>query len=197
MISFDEEDWFRRFSAGNPAALRELVMAYFPILCRFAEKYVPDSSLAKDIVQETFIKLWQYEKPFESCGGLKSFLFIATRNGCLNLLRGRAREEEKHTRGALTDALTNSTDIGSLYDEITRLEQLGRINQVAQQLPPKMQAVFMLSFREGLSIPEIAARLNISVKTVRNQRYKSLVILRNAFHGSKPSLILLIAFLSR
>ncbi len=186
----DETVLHRQFSAGDPAAFRDIVKTYFPVLCKFAEKFLPDSSLAKDIVQETFIKLWQYEGSFETYQGLKSFLFIVTKNGCLNLQRGRARQEEKHNNSFPPD---NSL-AGSDYDEIARLEHLARINQVVQQMPRKMQAVFLLSFRQGLSITEIAEKLNISVKTVRNQKSRSLVILRSVF-TSRASFLLVLAFL--
>jgi RNA polymerase sigma-70 factor (ECF subfamily) len=180
----------RQLSAGDPAALREIVLVYFPILCRYAEKFLPDSFLAKDIVQETFVKLWQYQGTFETFQGLKSFLFVVTRNGCLNLQRGRAREEKKHHMHAkeeMTDA--------EAYDEIAWMEQLARINEAVMQMPEKMRTVFLLSFREGLSIGEIARRMNISNKTVRNQKYKSLIVLKGFFHGSRASFLLLLTLL--
>lgn len=189
--TLDETALLRQFSAGDPAALQDIVKTYFPILCKFAERFLPDSSLAKDIVQETFIKLWQYEGSFETCQGLKSFLFVVTKNGCLNLQRGRARQKDKHTKSSTAENTLAESD----YDEIARLEHLARINQVVQQMPRKMQSVFLLSFREGLSIPEIAGKLNISPKTVRNQKYKSLVVLRSVFSSSSASLLLVLGFL--
>ena len=187
----NETQLLQQLAAGNPAALQEIVKTYFPILCKFAEKYVPDVSIAKDIVQETFIKFWQYDSPFETWPGLKAFLFTVTRNGCLNWQRGKGREEDKHQKSAALAPLETT----SAYDEITRLEQLALINAVVQSMPAKMQEVFLLSFQEGLSIEEIALKLNISAKTVRNQRYNSLTILRNKLGKDKSSLLLLLGFL--
>jgi RNA polymerase sigma-70 factor (family 1) len=170
-----EKELLQQLSKGDPAALKVIVKAWFPILCRFAEQYLPDGSLAEDIVQETFIKFWQHEGRFESLLQLKSFLYTVTRNGCLNLLRGREREEDKRRQSAV---FLTEEDGDPMYDELVRLERLMQINEVVQQMPSKMQEVFLLSFEKGLSINEIAAQMKISVKTVRNQKYKSLLLLR-------------------
>jgi RNA polymerase sigma-70 factor (family 1) len=186
-----EERILRRLSQKDPAALQELVETYFPILCQFAERFVSDADLAQDIVQETFIKFWQYKGHFESFSGLKAFLYTVTRNGCLNMQRAREREERRYQR-ILGPAVPENEFI---YDEIVRSEYLYKINQVVRELPAKMREVFLLSFEEGLSIEEISQKMGISVKTVRNQKYKSLVILRKRFARSGAEMVLLLPFL--
>jgi RNA polymerase sigma-70 factor (family 1) len=174
-ISLNEKEILRQLSKGDPAALKVIVRAWFPILCRFAEQYLPDGSLAEDIVQETFIKFWQHEGRFESLQQLKSFLYTVTKNGCLNLLRGREREADKRQQSAV---FLTEEDEDPMYDELVRLERLSQINEVVQEMPSKMREVFLLSFEKGLSISEIAAEMKIAEKTVRNQKYKSLILLR-------------------
>ena len=193
--TLNEKELLFQLSDGDVAALKVIVRSYYPILCKFAEQFLPDSALAEDIVQETFIKFWQYEGSFDSLLKLKSFLYTVTRNGCLNLQRGREREADKHQRSAVFQP--GSVEEDSLYDEITRLERLNQINQVVQQMPVRMQRVFLLSFEQGLSINEIAVKMNISVKTVRNQKYKSLVILRTRLTNSGGALILLAGLLQK
>ena len=93
---FKEPELLARFARGDQRALEELIRDYFPVLCRFAERYLPDSSLAKDVVQETFIKLWKGRGSFESVDALRGYLYVATRNGCLNMNRSRERQESRH-----------------------------------------------------------------------------------------------------
>jgi RNA polymerase sigma-70 factor (family 1) len=186
-------DLFIRFSAREPAALGQLMQGYFPVLCGYAEKFLGDESLAKDIVQEVFIKLWQYEGTFEGADNLKAFLFQLTKNGCLNMRRDRERANAKH----VSAARSVMPESRSADEQIVWLEYLGEINLIVQGLPKKMREVFQLSFEEGLSIEEIAKRMGVSVKTVRNQKYKSLVILRKRFgHPGIPLLFLLFRELS-
>ena len=189
-ITLSEDELLRQLFEEDPAALQHMIAVYFPILCRFAEKFLPDSELAKDIVQETFIKFWKHKRSFTSLQELKGFLYTITRNGCLNLQRGRIREAAKCNR-----AIAFSIEDESIYDEITRLEYLAEINKVVRSMPDRMQEVFLLSFEDGLSIDQIAKKLQISLKTVRNQKYKSLQILRNHFKGQRSSLLLLLSLL--
>jgi RNA polymerase sigma-70 factor (ECF subfamily) len=194
--TLNEKELLQRLSGGDIAALKVIVKSYYPILCKFAEQFLPDSGLAEDIVQETFIKFWQYEGSFDSLLKLKSFLYTVTRNGCLNLQRGREREEDKHQKSAVFQS-TSAEEEDAVYDEITRLERLHQINQVVRQMPLRMQRVFLLSFEQGLSINEIAAKMNISVKTVRNQKYRSLVLLRTRLTNSGGALLFLAGLLQK
>ena len=191
-LTINERQLLQQLSNGDSAALQTIIQSYFPLLCGFAERYLPDTSLAEDIVQETFIKLWQHDTRFESLNGLKSFLFTLTKNGCLNLQRSRGREG---LRNAQFLEISEDEQPDSYYDEISRLNSIAAINEGIQQLPGKMREIFLLSYQEGLSNQEIARKLNISEKTVRNQKYNSLLILRNRFGHSKDPLFLLFLLL--
>ena len=81
-LSLPEEELPVRVSVEDPEALEQLIRSYYAVLCRFAENFVPDASLARDIVQETFIKLWKSGKTFDSVKALKAYLYAITRNGC-------------------------------------------------------------------------------------------------------------------
>jgi len=181
-------DFFERLSAGDPHALGELMKVYFPLLCKYAEQFTGDSALAEDVVQESFIRFWQHTRTFNNLMQVKAFLFTVTRNRALNMIRSRKREQDKRT-GA---AQLQPSAVGAMDEEIVSLEYLAEINLFVQQLPERMRQVFLLSFEEGLSIEEIASRLNISGKTVRNQKYNSLLLLRKQFeHLGIPLLVLL------
>jgi RNA polymerase sigma-70 factor (ECF subfamily) len=183
-----ENELFLQLSEGDPEAFKDLVKAYFPILCSYAENFLPDSSLAKDVVQETFIKFWQYKGSMESITHLKGFLFTLTKNGCLNMQRGREREKERNQKVSQLDSLEEQ----NAYDDIVKLEYYGQVNQIVQRMPEKMREVFLLSFEEALSIEEIAKKLHISIKTVRNQKYKALLLLRKQFGNSGVPLLLIL-----
>jgi RNA polymerase sigma-70 factor (ECF subfamily) len=171
----------RLLSKGDPAAFRALFSVYFPILCRYAEKYLQNAALAEDVVQETFIKVWKNKGTYATAPELKGFLYTVTRNGCLNVLRSREREEQRYKMAAETPE----------EDEIAGLEHLAAIYNLVAQMPAKMREVFLLSFEQGLSIEQIARKMHISVKTVRNQKYKSLRLLRLRLGGQTLSWLLL------
>ena len=174
-------------------AFRVLVDDYFPVLCRYAQKMLPDESLAKDIVQETFIKLWKYEGTFTSLAGLKGFLYTTTRHGCLNLIRGRERAENRH----LKVAEERPEEEDHILNDILRAESIALIYQEVYTLPEKMREVLLLSFREGLSIAEIALTLHTTEKNVRKRKYKALISLRRKFRDPEKPLLILLSLLLR
>ncbi len=164
---------------------------YFPVLCRFAEKFLPDSSLAKDVVQETFIKLWNGRRVVESSGALNGFLFVTTKNGCLNLSRGRERQESRH----LEVAGREPEAIDPIWTEMVRAENISLVYAVVRTLPAQAQEIFYLSYEEGMTVKEIAAFLDMKLKTVKNHKYKTLVHLRGKFGNRRGPLLVLLSIL--
>lgn len=189
-LSLSEEELPARLSLEDPDALEQLIRSYYAVLCRFAENFLPDASLAQDIVQETFIKLWKSGKTFDSVKALKAYLYAITRNGCLDLIRSRTRMDNRHQQAA-----AGSEDVMEpVLTAIIRAESIGLIYQAVKAMPAKTQEIFMLSYREGLTVSEIAAQLGMNVKAVKKQKYKALVALRGRFANNRePLLTLLIA----
>ncbi|TDW96579.1 RNA polymerase sigma factor [Dinghuibacter silviterrae] len=184
--SFDDNDLYKGISEGDPSAFRALIALYFPVLCAFAEKYTPDAALAKDIVQEVFIKLWSRRPVFESLGGLKGYLFVAVRNGCLNLIRDRERLESRHQKAA-----PEPEDNDRLLQNIVESEFIALIYKTVRELPEKMRVIFYLSYEEGMTVGEIALRLKMNLKAVKRQKYRAVQTLRKKL-GRRPGTLLFI-----
>ncbi len=190
--TLSEKELLEGLSKGDPSVLRGIIALYFPILCKFAEKFLPDSSLAKDVSQETFIKLWNSRQSFDSLNALKGFLFVTTRNGCLNLIRGREREVNRHL-----EIHRRESSIQPYMTDILLSEKLALIYQFVRSLPGPMQEIFFLSYEEGLTIRQISVRLGMKLKTVKNHKYKMLLHLRRRFGPRYGSLLLLLDLLSK
>src|SRR5687767_1865258 len=85
-------DPFDDFRKDEPQALNAIFKMYYAPLCLFAERMLRDRPAAEDIVGDTFIKLWNRHTDFENLMNVKAFLYITTRNACLNLLKQMQRE---------------------------------------------------------------------------------------------------------
>ena len=190
LFTLQEEEILTRLSVGDPTALEILIRSYYSVLCRFAEKMLPDASLAKDVVQESFIKLWKSDKTFNSTQALKVYLYTITRNGCLDLIRSRNRLDNRHQQA--TAEVEESLE--PVITEIIRAESVALIFQVIKDMPPKMREVLFLSYRDGMTVSEIATHLNMNLKAVKKQKYNALVALRCRF--AKPTAPLLVLLTS-
>jgi len=152
----------------------QLFRECFPPLCQFGRKYVGDLDAAKDIVHDVFINLWEKRETIDIDKPLRSYLYTAVHNRCLNHLRDNRRFVPR-------DLPAGAPELQELIDSGDVLEQeelMQHINQVLASLPEKCREIFLLNRFDGLKYREIAEKLDISVKTVETQMSRALKRLR-------------------
>jgi RNA polymerase sigma-70 factor (ECF subfamily) len=142
-------------------------------LCRFAYGFLKDNDDAEEIVQGCFVKLWEDRKTLVIGDNPKPYLFSMVRNACLNQIKHIAvREDFKaHNEREINESATIEKEV----DTHTLQE---KVNQAIQNMPPQRKRIFEMSRFEGLKYKEIAAHLNISVKTVENHMGSAMKSLR-------------------
>ena len=139
-------------------------------LTGFAVKYVRDIDDAKSIVHDVFVALWEKYQQLPVDTNLKSYLYTAVKNRCLNHLRDRKKI-------VALDAVPDHA-ISAEADPLGTGELEGEVELALNSMPAKCREAFELSRGEGLKYAEIAERMGISVKTVEAHITKALVILR-------------------
>lgn len=178
---------------GNVRNFEELFRNHYSPLCGYANMYLNDVDASEDMVQEVFMKLWKNREGLEIRTSIKSYLFRAVRNACLNMISHiNIREEyKKHHELEVSEDEKNFTD----ESIVSELED--KIRKSIDSLPVERRKVFVLSRFEGLKYREIAERLNISVKTVENQMSKALKFLRENLVDYLPIILLIFKGLFR
>jgi RNA polymerase sigma-70 factor (ECF subfamily) len=159
---------------GNDAALTELYNRYWEAIFTYVVKVLKDEQEASDIVQETFIAIWQKRGDLADIQSLKSYLFSIARYKSLRSISLQLSQEKYKTSFLqyFKDS-EHSPEINMIGSEMESF-----IESHIQQLPERMREVFLLSRKEHLSYAEIAERLNISDKTVKKQIHNALKYLR-------------------
>jgi RNA polymerase sigma-70 factor (family 1) len=168
------EDPFDDFKKGDPRALQVIFKMFYAPLCIFAERMLRDRPAAEDIVGETLVKLWNRHTDFENMQNVKAFLYITTRNACLNMLKVMQRESLSKKQFAYI----SGDKEGFILNEIVRAEVLNEIRREIDNLPAQCQKIFKLSYFEGKKNQEIADMLSISVHTVKNQKARAIQLLK-------------------
>ena len=169
---------------GSTRALHDIHDLYYPALRNFAASLLGDTSTAEDVVAEIFVTLWRKHEDFETLQNIKAFLYISTRNACINYLKKMQRDSAMKSR--LTDYLSLDHAEFAL-NEMIRAEVLQQIYQAIEALPTQCRKVFKLCYVEGLSNSEVAEHFSISINTVKNHKVKALGLLRLKFLDS-PSM---------
>jgi RNA polymerase sigma-70 factor (family 1) len=187
-----EIDIIDTLKKGGPDALKSLLKQFYSPLCLFAERLVNDRAAAEDIVGESFIKLWNKRRDFESPQNIKAFMYITVRNASLNYLKQAKRDSLNQKQLAY---LTGEKE-ESILNEMIRAEVLKEIMNEINNLPEQCRKVLKLAYLEGLKNQEVAKVLNISVHTVKNQKARAIQLMKTRLRDRDIlALLLLCTFL--
>ena len=138
---------------------------YLP-LGMYAMRIVGDADDAEDIVEETFVKVWQSVVSGTEISGFDAFMYRSVRNRCVSFLRSKVEHEDVSSIPDVSEEVIDT----SVRD--------ARIWRAIDDLPDKCREIFLMSKRDGYSNAEIADELGISIKTVKNQMTKAFSRLR-------------------
>jgi RNA polymerase sigma-70 factor (family 1) len=175
---------------GDEAAFERTFRLYYDRLCNYANSLLKEEDEAEEVVQTVFLNIWEKRVDLEITLSLKSYLYRAVHNHCLN------RFKHATVREAYRDYTQNF--IPQSYESVTEVihasELEERIEAAVSTLPEQCQIAFRLSRFEELKYQEIADQLGISIKTVENQIGKALKILRTALADYLPALLVFFSF---
>jgi RNA polymerase sigma-70 factor (family 1) len=173
-----EPDIMEKLKAGDTAAYTVFFKTYYSPLCYFAAQLIRDKPAAEDIVKDTFIKLWTKHKDFESPQNVKAFLYITVRNASLNYLRHLGVRETAQKELLY---LGRDREDAHVLHSMIKTEILNKVYWRMERFPEKRRHIFKLAYLEGLKNEEIASMLDISVSTVKTQKARAILALREHF----------------
>ena len=166
-------EWLACVREGDERAFETLFRAFAPGLVAFVARYVDSRSIAEDLVQDLFLRLWQMRAELAVDQAVTSYLYTAARNRALNhLKRGRLA-------GRWASAVVGRIDEASQSGETALLEMLD-LQDAVERLPARCRLIFTLSRQHDMTYAQIAQSLCISVKTVEVQMGRALKALRDS-----------------
>lgn len=157
---------FAQFILGDENAFKTIFNEYYPSLVAFARRFLPDES-AQDVAQDAFVQLWNRHHEFQNPDTLKSWLFTAIKNHCLNLLRNN--DTEKRYLESLTE-----TDF---EDHIMDMEVYILLYKTIDNLPDHYRTAIRLSLN-GYSLEEIAMEMSVTIDAVKAYKKRGKEMLR-------------------
>lgn len=171
----------KAFKKGDEQAFRTLFDLYHERLFYFLFGLLKSKEDAEEIVQETFLKIWESREQFWEDFPFESLLFRIARNASINHHRKKVnRAVFEKDFSFYADLSEHAADQYVLFKETQ-----GLIDTIINGLPPKRKEIFLLQKVEGLSRQEIAEKLNISVITVDHQLFKANQQVKKEFQKYK------------
>jgi RNA polymerase sigma-70 factor (family 1) len=161
-MNSDEEKIWRSIQRKDGQAFENYYKEYYKYFFLAAFNYFRDAGRAQEIVNDVFVKLWETAETIEIESSLKSYLYRAVINRSLNELDKNKRQQQHQKE--LSRLPEGTFELKEMEENELRM----RLYRAIDQLPEQCQKVFRMSRFEELKQKEIADRLDISIKTVKN-----------------------------
>lgn len=178
---------------GNEAAFAEIFHLYKHKLYSYLLPLTGSPEVAEDIIQDTFLKLWNNRNILGDIEDFGAYLFRMTHNLAINSFKRMAKEtlvlSELQSRPQSSESQVDNTLIFK--------EAAEALHQTIRSLPPQQKLVYILSREQGLKHDEIAQYLHLSPTTVRNHIVQALRTIRKKIESHATLVIALIILLTR
>lgn len=176
---YNQKLLFEQVAGGDEAAYTTLFRYYAPRLQGYLFRIIKQEHLAREFVQETFLRLWMHRHKLPDIQQPESWLFRIAANLCYEHLR---TESIRHNLQDKVFAAAKGQDDAGVDEQAEVNDLKNYIRKAVNILPEKRKEVYLLSREEGLSHQEIAERLGISANTVKVQIGHALKFIREHLH---------------
>ena len=173
----DETDLIARLQRRDPQALAELYDRYGRTAYSLILRMVRDKSIAEDLVQETFLRVWNRVHTIDSAkGAIGPWLLAIARNGAIDYLRSSAGRERNAVE---LDEAGHAPLYGEMEAGILISDQARRARAAMNNLAPNYRTVMELAYFEGLTQSEMSVRMGQPLGTIKTWVRAALQCLRD------------------
>lgn len=178
-FSSNEKDLLVGLAEGSEKAFEELYHLYSRPLLGFIFKIVKSKTYAGEILQDTFIKVWNNRNKIDLDQSFRAYLFQIAKNNVYDFFRQAARDKKLELRivNHICQEYSHVEELLSSKDDVVHLYR------VIDALPPKRRQIFKLIKIEELSYAEVSEKLHISVSTINDHIVKATKFI----HANLPS----------
>lgn len=166
---------------GSRDAFRELLERNHQRVLNLAYRYLRDRSLAEDVVQETFLKLYKARERYRPDARFQSYLLRIATNICLSKLRkkGHVSLSGGHDPGSgRAEPEPPDPEAPQPTDVVLHGELKDRIRQAVAQLPDRQRMAILLNKFEGLDYKEVAVQLGLTVPATKSLLHRARMALK-------------------
>lgn len=173
----DDSDMARRLKSREAGSMRELYDRYGRLVYSLVLRTVRNSAAAEDLVQETFLRVWNRMPGFDQeRGALGPWVLAVARNRAIDYLHAA---DGKRPAGALElDRLEHPETFCGFEDGALSLDRALRIKDAFEKLTPQQKTVLEFAYYEGLTQTEMAERMQQPLEAVKTWIRSALKMLR-------------------
>ncbi|MEO6523955.1 MAG: sigma-70 family RNA polymerase sigma factor [Mucilaginibacter sp.] len=177
-ISLSEEELVLALRNRDKIAIEALYDMYSSSLLGVIARIVVDTAIAEDVLQETFIKIWN---SFQSYNTEKGRLFTWMVNIARNLAIDKVRSKDFKNQNKNQELEINVTFIDEQRNTVYKPELLG-IRDLVEKLKPEQKAILELVYFKGYTHVEVSEELDVPLGTVKTRLRMAIIQLRTYFN---------------
>ena len=160
-----DTDLLLRLRRHEPQALAELYDRYGGMVFRLILRMVGDAGTAEDLVQETFLRIWNRAEALDpERGAAAPWVLAVARNRAIDYLRGPARHGKNIVK---VDETENPEFFADFPDDSPKFDLVRQVNRAFEQLSPQQREAIELAYFEGLTQSEVADRMGHPLGTIK------------------------------
>lgn len=176
--NYNPENLIADIQKGKEGAFAYIFKLYYGPLLNYAGRILKDTELANDLVQETFCYFYENREKLNVSTSLKSYLYKAVYNNCLDQLK-HLKVENNYMNEKLQDFYFSKVIQKPEAELALQNEELSKaVWEAIDKLPERCREIFVLSKIKGYTNKQISEQLNISIKTVEAQMSTAFAKLR-------------------
>jgi RNA polymerase sigma factor (sigma-70 family) len=169
------------YLSGRENILPVLINKYLKLVYRFIFGLVGEESVAEDLTQDVFIKVWKKLKSYNNKYSFKTWLFTIARNTAFDYLRKKkeivfSEFENEAGDNILIDTLADDTPLAE--EALARVEDIKIFTEALKKIPIIYKEVLILRYTNDLSLEEISEILKRPIETVKSQHRRGLLHLK-------------------
>jgi RNA polymerase sigma-70 factor (ECF subfamily) len=183
-VGAPDEDLAQRLQRRDPRAMAELYDRYGRLVYALIVRVVRDGAIAEDLVQETFLRVWNRVQGFDAeRGALGPWLLAVARNRAIDYLRSSAGRMRNQLEVEDTDHPALFADFEK---QLLNSDRVRRVKVALERLSENQRSVIELAYFEGMSQTEIADRMGQPLGTVKTWARAALKGLRDELGTAVP-----------
>lgn len=175
-LQVDTDSLIQKIQAGDRAAFSIMYDQYSGALFGIVSKIIKEESLAEDVLQDSFIKIWKNIQKFDPTkGSFFTWMLNISRNTAIDKLRKLKNEGKYEIQNA--DSIVDIT-VGNQINQNTN--QIG-LKDLVNKLAPEHRLMVEYIYFNGFTHQEVSDELGIPLGTVKTRIRKALIDLRKVF----------------
>ncbi|CAZ95116.1 RNA polymerase sigma factor [Zobellia galactanivorans] len=170
----------RDLKKGSKVAFKYLFNTYYNRLVAYITTYNHNIAQSEDVVQQTFIRLWDNRQKLDEDQSPKGYLYAIAYNIYCDTLKTKKKQEKLMSviwERALRDRIEEDMD--------AKERRIQKMRQVIDSLPPKCKEIIQMNKIQGIKYKDIAGHMGISIKTVEAQMRIAFTKIREAFEDDQ------------